>query len=74
MKKLKDKLVAEELEETSSSLSHLKKRNPKKYEILRLGTYLYIERISEDELINILNLYKDIKRNVSEGLQVAYEL
>jgi len=66
--KLKNIVIAQEIGETNSSISNLKKRNYKKYHILKLGTYLYRENISEDELLPILEIYKQMKKSFSQVL------
>jgi len=66
MKRFTDIIIAKELNETSSSLSHLKKRHPNKYEIIRLGSYIYKENIKEAELLNLLETYRNMKKQVNK--------
>ena len=68
MQKIKNVSIAKELDETSSNISNLKRFNPKKYEIVKLGTYLYQENITEDELLPLLEIYKQMKKSFSQVL------
>jgi hypothetical protein len=47
-------------------LSRLKKGNPEKYQMIRLGSYLYNENISEEELLMLLEIYNKMKESISE--------
>jgi len=66
MKKITDINIAKKVNATSSSLSHLKKRNPKKYEVIRLGSYIVQENIKEAELLNLLETYRNMKKQVNQ--------
>jgi hypothetical protein len=61
-----DSFIATQINQNSSSLSRLKKGNPEKYQIIRLGSYLYNENISEEELLMLLEIYNKMKETISE--------
>ena len=67
MKKHTDTKIASQISQNSSSLSRLKKVNPSKYEMIRLGSYIVQEKIKEDELLNLLETYRNMKNQVNKA-------
>ena len=64
MEKITNIAMSEVLEESSSNMSNLKRRNPKKYEIVKLGVYLYQANIKEDELLPLLEIYNQMRSQI----------
>ena len=64
MKKLSNAEIGRQINQDGSNLTHLKNKNPEKYEIIKLGTYLFMENIKEDELISWLEAYKKMKETL----------
>ena len=65
MKKITHQKIADIFKQDVSILSHLKKRNPNKYEVIKLGSYLFLENIKEDEIFNLLETYRNMKNQVN---------
>jgi hypothetical protein len=63
-----DSFIATQINQNSSSLSRLKKGNPEKYQMIRLGCYLYNENISEEELLALLEIYSKMKKSIAEKI------
>jgi len=58
VKKLSNAEIGRQINQDGSNLTRLKVKNPDKYEILKLGTYIFMENIKEDELISWIEAYK----------------
>ena len=66
MKKITHQKIADILKQDVSILSHLKKKNPNKYKVIKLGSYLFLESINEDEIIDLLEIYRNMKKQVNQ--------
>ena len=64
MKKLSNAEIGRQINQDGSNLTRLKVKNPDKYEILKLGTYIFMENIKEDELISWIEAYKKMKESL----------
>jgi hypothetical protein len=64
VKKLSNAEIGRQINQDGSNLTRLKVKNPDKYEILKLGTYIFMENIKEDELISWIEAYKKMKESL----------
>ena len=64
MKKLSNAEIGRQINQDGSNLTRLKVKNHDKYEILKLGTYIFMENIKEDELISWIEAYKKMKESL----------